>query len=324
MNGSYDIVTYDSPLHLNNGVAMDSATGIFTSPLTGLYYFSFTGVKPKESPLTIVQMVRKTNLLQQEHFITVGMVNTTGTNPLDELFVPVHCQATLFLNVGDLVYVKLIGDIGVVNPLVDGDFITYRGTTTFTGFLLQTGTNSVRKYILKCHKIIHSATQDYINTLQTLDYQTFFYNVQPYWATGDSFHNCVDAKCMDNDTATQIIKNSNLDKKTNTFTAQFKGVYFFTYSLSTSTTGGGTGSSTVAILQKNDKEVSVGLYHSGSSTISKYRIDIKAMLILEPGDKVSIVQLDMDNEHIPDVIDESLHLELSHGTFNGFQLSSLH
>ena len=153
--------------------------------------------------------------------------------------------------------------------------------------------------------------------LKSLDYQTFFFNEGPNSAKGDSFLNRVDGRCMDGDAVRKLAKESDVDKSENVFKAQFKGVYFFSHSAPAELLAK---NGVYVILMKNGNVVSSG-FHIGSNLISRYPIGIKATLVLEPGDKVSIVKYIMDKEYSAD---DPLQLELSHGTFHGFQLTSLH
>ena len=176
-----------------------------------------------------------------------------------------------------------------------------------------------------------------------INYQTFFYNIKPNWASDLlSIHNEVDASnCNGTDAAKQLKAKSFLDKNQNIFTAQFKGVYFFTYSASVSSIGNPNLSAVIELL-KNEEVVSAGVMNAGTNVIANYPIQIKATLILQPGDQVTIKNytraadgsitngiLPMDDFAPPDYSPTywnyrlPQHLDFSHGTFNGFQLISL-
>ena len=147
----------------------------------------------------------------------------------------------------------------------------------------------------------------------------------------ESYLSFADGQCLDGDTNTQLVQNLKDDMLHNVFRAQFKGVYFFSFTARVSSTRDSFALTSVLEIIKNGQVVSAGVFNSGLVEIGKYPVEVKAMLILNPGDQVTtrnytraadgtiaMGQLIMD-----DFQDKALRLDASHGNFNGFQLSSL-
>ena len=141
-----------------------------------------------------------------------------------------------------------------------------------------------------------------------------------------------DATCMDAETINKSSELWTQDILQNIYTVQFKGVYLFTYSALASSVGKNYAKTTVIELLKNGQVMSASHLNPGLATFEKYPIEIKATMKMEPGDQVSINyysltagdSLNIGGLVMNDVVNDSLHLELSYTTFSGFQLASLH
>ena len=157
MNGKKNftnVVTYDSPLKLNNGDSMNGSTGIFQAPKSGIYYFSFTGLKAREKVQATVHFIKINNATSAKTVVAVGHANSSQLKSDSTLFVPIYVTINLFLAQGDQVYVRLFGKLGVLNTSVSGDDWAFQSSLiTFTGFLVQAGRlSAVRNSLL--HKTV--------------------------------------------------------------------------------------------------------------------------------------------------------------------------
>ena len=135
---------------------------------------------------------------------------------------------------------------------------------------------------------------------------------------------------MDVVTANSTIAQTAQEINQQIYTAQFKGLYLFTYSALISGTGQNLARTTVIELLKNDKVMSASHFNSGPTKIANYPVEIKMMLTMEPGEQVTIKNYNLAADgHIDssspmmNVANDLLHLDLSYGTFSGFQLTSL-
>ena len=109
---------------LNVGNAMNAASGIFTAPKTGIYFFSFYGLGSIES-YTFPQLYLNGNLIGSGWADNFGSSDGADDNPTFTL------QSTLQLNEADQISLKL--DSGGTGFLWDEG----RHFTHFTGWLLQ-------------------------------------------------------------------------------------------------------------------------------------------------------------------------------------------
>ncbi|XP_017580093.1 complement C1q-like protein 4 [Pygocentrus nattereri] len=117
--GPFDVQTklVFSKVFTNVGQAYNSATGVFTAPVKGIYYFRFTALGYLSSNAMSVNLHKNDRTL-----IHTGAYNTHGFHEF------INNGIALELEVGDVVYTSL----SATYKLYDNS----NNSTTFTGFLL--------------------------------------------------------------------------------------------------------------------------------------------------------------------------------------------
>ncbi|XP_057376926.1 uncharacterized protein LOC130698163 [Daphnia carinata] len=130
---SYSEVSVPIPYELtiiNSGEAMDAASGIFTAPVEGTYFFSFTGLarfasSTDLSAFNVLLYRNSQSVARCQVFEVDGFANDGNLNPL-------VLQTTLTLQVGDKVWVQ--SDI-----IIGGILIDFSDTqcTNFNGWLIE-------------------------------------------------------------------------------------------------------------------------------------------------------------------------------------------
>ncbi|XP_046459405.1 uncharacterized protein LOC124205886 isoform X2 [Daphnia pulex] len=113
---------------VNLGNAMNLASGIFTAPRSGRYFFSFTGVV--NFPATSSHSWLAVGLFFTNGLIGQGRVD--GANTVNNQFSPLTLQSTLNLKQGDQVWVHLDSKTSGMILYDDNYHFTH-----FTGFMLE-------------------------------------------------------------------------------------------------------------------------------------------------------------------------------------------
>ena len=122
-------ITFDTA-KLNIGGAMDLSSGIFTAPLTGTYFFSFTGIVEFPTSSSIV-LGANLGLYLNGNLIGLGSAEdaNTGGGQNDQLSL----HSTLYLETGDEIWVQIQSIYGTGVRFYDSN----NHYTHFNGWLLE-------------------------------------------------------------------------------------------------------------------------------------------------------------------------------------------
>ncbi len=116
-------------VRLNEGGAFNGATGIFTVPTNGKYFFSFAGLA--SFPVTSSSHHLGISLYVNSDEIGKAFIEEAGNNPTSER-VPLTLQSTLYLKKGDQICLKILLQTTGTLLTDDGNHFSH-----FNGFLLE-------------------------------------------------------------------------------------------------------------------------------------------------------------------------------------------
>jgi hypothetical protein len=115
---------------INTGSAMNAATGIFTAPVKGTYFFTFTGHAHFQGGAFSVLETLSVNLYLNGNVI--GTSSVGETHDLHNQPSPLALQSTLSLAAGDQVWIQIQSLTAGVTLYDDSNHLTH-----FNGCLLE-------------------------------------------------------------------------------------------------------------------------------------------------------------------------------------------
>ena len=287
--GQYDPVTYDQ-VTLNDGGGFDESSGIFTAPVEGVYYFSYSTTKRLGHTLASASIIRNADHFNPKSNAYMYFSLTGGS-------APINVQAVITLKPGDTVIImrSLTGQPRL--PSTSAENTAMEKSTYFTGFLIHPNVNRPIYYI--CHHLFTWFTSQvsYWNRdnpagnkpKDSVDQIPFFHSRYDYPLSshsGDILLKYGSNAQVPMDDDDDVMMN----ERKGVFTAPLRGIYRFFFAATRARRNymPNRHACTVQMLKNGIQVVTVARADAAAGNLdSQMPLYAQAVLLLEPGETVS-------------------------------------